>query len=124
MRRDLAGARGDLSVLKGKRIGAAPWVEMGLRRMLVEAGLDPARGQVALGPVPGAIAGVPNFGVMAARALEAGQLDGFWANGMGAEIAVKRGVGTVVVDARRGDGPPPAVHYTQASIAVTDRLIA
>jgi ABC-type nitrate/sulfonate/bicarbonate transport system substrate-binding protein len=124
MRRDLAGARGDLSVVKGRRIGAAPWVEMGLRRMLLEAGIDLARDAVTIAPVPGAIAGVPNFGVMAAQALEAGQLDGFWANGMGAELAVRRGVGTVVVDARRGDGPPPAFHYTQAIVAVADRLIA
>jgi ABC-type nitrate/sulfonate/bicarbonate transport system substrate-binding protein len=124
MRRDLAGQRGDLSVVKGRRIGAAPWVEMGLRRMLIEAGIDLARDQVAIAPVPGAIDGVPNFGVMAAQALEAGKLDGFWANGMGAELAVRRGVGTVVADARRGDGPPPAVHYTQAVVAVADRLIA
>src|ERR1700712_641188 len=27
-------ARGDISVVKGKSIGAAPWVEMGLRRLL------------------------------------------------------------------------------------------
>ena len=27
-----------LDVVKGKRIGAAPWVEMGLRRLLIAAG--------------------------------------------------------------------------------------
>ena len=43
MRADLGIARGDLAALKGRRIGAAPWVEMGLRRLLTAAGLDPAR---------------------------------------------------------------------------------
>src|SRR3954471_13773711 len=32
MRSDLKAARGDISVVKGRSIGAAPWVEMGLRR--------------------------------------------------------------------------------------------
>src|ERR1700756_205116 len=32
MRSDLRPARGDVSIVKGRRIGAAPWVEMGLRR--------------------------------------------------------------------------------------------
>ena len=46
-----------------------------------------------------------NFGVTAAKALEDGKIDGFWANGMGAEVAVRRGIGSVVLDVRRGDGP-------------------
>src|SRR5262249_44190079 len=49
---------------------------------------------------------------------------GFWANGMGAEVAVRRGIGTVVLDVRRGDGPKQCFNYTMASIATTDRLIA
>jgi len=36
------------------------------------------------------------------QALEEGKIDGFWANGMGTEIAVRRGVGTIVLDIRRG----------------------
>src|SRR5215472_6450645 len=43
MRSELGIARHDLAALKGRRIGAAPWVEMGLRRLLVAAGLDPIR---------------------------------------------------------------------------------
>jgi ABC-type nitrate/sulfonate/bicarbonate transport system substrate-binding protein len=43
---------------------------------------------------------------------------------MGAEVAVKRGVGTVVLDIRRGDGPKGCFDYTMASIAATDGLIA
>jgi ABC-type nitrate/sulfonate/bicarbonate transport system substrate-binding protein len=65
-----------------------------------------------------------NFGVTAAKALEERKIDGFWANGMGAEVAVRRGVGTVVIDVRRGDGPRECFNYTMASIATSDRLIA
>jgi NitT/TauT family transport system substrate-binding protein len=37
MRADLGIARGDFWALKGRRIGAAPWVEMGLLRLLAAA---------------------------------------------------------------------------------------
>jgi NitT/TauT family transport system substrate-binding protein len=124
MRSDLGARRGDLDVVKGRTIGAAPWVNMGLRGLLLAAGIDPERDHVAIAPVPGAAGSVPNFGVMAAQALEAGKLDGFWANGMGAEVAVRGGFGTVVVDARRGDGPEGCFNYTAPTIAATDALIA
>ena len=123
MRSDLKIQRGDLSALKGRSIGAAPWVEMGLRRLLTEAGLDLERDHIKIGPVPGAVGKSVNFGLNAAKALEEGLIDGFWANGMGTEVAVKRGVGTVVLDIRRGDGPKPCFNYTMASIATTDDLI-
>src|SRR5206468_981190 len=123
MHRDLGGRRGDLSVVKGRSIGAAPWVEMGLRRLLIEAGIDLERDKVTIAPVPGAQGAGINFGVTAARALEERKIDGFWANGMGTEVAVRRGVGTVVLDVRRGDGPKPCFNYTMASIATTERLI-
>src|SRR5437879_416305 len=119
----LGAKRGDLDVVKGCSIGAAPWVEMGLRRLLAEAGIDLQRDGVTIAPVPGALGAGVNFGVTAAKALEDGKIDGFWANGMGAEVAVRRGVGTVVLDVRRGDGPPPAFNYTMASIATTEQLI-
>jgi ABC-type nitrate/sulfonate/bicarbonate transport system substrate-binding protein len=123
MHKDLGGRRGDLDVVKGRSIGAAPWVEMGLRRLLAEAGIDLARDGVKIAPVPGAQGAGVNFGVTAARALEDRKIDGFWANGMGTEVAVRRGVGTVVLDVRRGDGPEACFNYTMASIAATDRLI-
>jgi ABC-type nitrate/sulfonate/bicarbonate transport system substrate-binding protein len=124
MRSDLGVARGDIAAVKGRSIGAAPWVEMGLRRLLVEAGIDLERDGVKIAPVPGALAAGVNFGVTAAKALEEKKIDGFWANGMGAEVAVRRGIGTLVLDVRRGDGPKPCFNYTMASIATTDRLIA
>src|SRR6201998_1824787 len=84
MHKDLGARRGDVGVVKGRSIGAAPWVEMGLRRLLVEAGIDLERDRVTIASVPGAAGATVNFGLTAARALEDGKIDGFWANGMGA----------------------------------------
>ncbi len=124
MRADQGYRRGDLGAVRGKKIGAAPWVDYGLKRMLQEGGIDIERDEVDIAPVPGTSGPRVSFGVTAARALEDGLLDGFWANGMGAEIAVTRGVGTIVADVRRGDGPKPAFNYTQPVLVATDRLIA
>lgn len=124
MRADEGHARGDLGAVRGKKIGAAPWVDYGLKRMLREGGIDLERDAVEIAPVPGTSGPRVSFGVTAARALEEGLLDGFWANGMGAEIAVTRGVGTVVADVRRGDGPKAAFDYTQPVLVATERLIA
>ena len=124
MRADEGHARGDLGAVRGKKIGAAPWVDYGLKRMLQEGGIDIARDGVDIAPVPGVTGPGVSFGVTAARALEDGLLDGFWANGMGAEIAVTRGVGTIVIDVRRGDGPQAAFNYTQPVLVATDRTIA
>jgi ABC-type nitrate/sulfonate/bicarbonate transport system substrate-binding protein len=124
MHADLKAQRGDLAVVKGRRIGAAPWVDKGLRGLLEEAGIDIARDGVTIAPVPGAGGAGINFGVTAAKALEERLIDGFWANGMGAEVAVRRGVGTIVLDVRRGDGPKSCFNYTAATIATTDASIA
>ena len=123
MHKDLGIKRGDIAGVKGRSIGAAPWVEMGLRGLLASAGINLVRDAVKIAPVPGALAAGVNFGVTAAKALEERKIDGFWANGMGAEVAARRGVGTVVLDVRRGDGPSECFNYTMASIATTDRLI-
>jgi ABC-type nitrate/sulfonate/bicarbonate transport system substrate-binding protein len=124
LRADLAASRGDVNAVKGLRLGAAPGVDVGLRRLLAAAGIDLARDGVQIGPVPGTAQAGVSFGVTAAKALEAGQIDGFWANAMGAETAVRRGVGRIIVDVRRGDGPPAARHYTFAALVTTDRTIA
>jgi len=124
MHADFGARRGDLSVVKGRSIGAAPWVDKGLRGLLAEAGIDLVRDQVKIAPVPGAVGAGINFGLTAAKALEERKIDGFWANGMGTEVAVRRGVGTVVLDVRRGDGPKPCFNYSAATIATTDALIA
>jgi hypothetical protein len=102
-------------------------VDLGLKRMLVESGIDEKRDKVKICPVPMAFLGegeTKNFGVGAAKALQAGAIDGFWANGMGAEVAVRSGAGTIVIDARRGDGPPKAIHYTMPALITSDAVIA
>lgn len=124
MHADLHATRGDAGVVRGRRIGAAPWVDLGLRGLLNASGIDPVRDDVRIAPVPGAAGRGMNFGVTAAKALEERQIDGFWANGMAAELAVRRGVGTVAFDVRRGDGPDACFDFTLASLAATDRLIA
>jgi NitT/TauT family transport system substrate-binding protein len=122
MRTDLEARRGDTSVLRGRKIGAAPWVDLGLQQLVIDAGLDPA--EVDIAPVPGAAGAGTNFGLTAARALADRKIDGFWANGMGAEVAVRSGAGKIVLDIRRGDGPDGCFDYTFASLAATDRYIA
>jgi ABC-type nitrate/sulfonate/bicarbonate transport system substrate-binding protein len=123
MRTDLQVARGDVSSVKGRRIGAAPGPDRAFQRLLAEAGIDPVRDGVAIAPVPGALDPGASFGVLAAEALERGVVDGFWANALGSETAVRRGVGKIVIDSRRGDGPPGAGQYTFAALSTTDRLI-
>lgn len=123
IRSDLKPKRGDLSVVKGLRIGAAPGVNLSLQRMLVEAGIDPAKDNVQIMPIPGATGPNVSFGLSAAKALEDAKLDGFWANGMGCEVALRRGVGAMVLDVRRGDGPPAARHYTFSALVATDKRI-
>ena len=123
MHKDLGARRGEVASVKGRRIGAAPWVDIGLRGLLRAAGIDPVRDGVTIAPVPGAQSGNINFGVTAAQALAARKIDGFWANGMGTEVAVRQGFGTVVLNVRRGDGPQPCFNYTMAALAATDRLL-
>ena len=123
VRSDLGAKRGDIAAVKGLRIGAAPFVELGLRRMLSEVGIDPARDGMTIGPIQGTGKG-GSFGVMAAEALRNKEIDGFWANAMGAETAIRQGVGTVLVDIRRGDEPKKAFNYTQPALITTEALIA
>jgi NitT/TauT family transport system substrate-binding protein len=124
MRADLNVKRGDVAAVKGRRIGAAPLIDIGLIEMLKEYGIDPKRDnvQIAPPPMPANPAGV-SFGVNAAKAMEEGKIDGFWANGMGAEVAVNRGLGTLVFDARRGDGPTPIKGYTFGVLATRSDLV-
>jgi NitT/TauT family transport system substrate-binding protein len=121
LRKDLNARRGDLNVVRGQRIGAAPGPVDGLKRMLAAAGIDPER-DVQIGPVPGVIEKTASFGLMAAKALEEGKLDGFWANGMGAEVAVRNGSGTLVLDARR-EASAEAKGYTFPALLTSQKVI-
>ena len=122
VRSDLGARRGDLRALKGLRVGAAPGPVDGLKRMLAESGIDPER-EVRIGPVPGSAGSGVSFGMAAARALEDGVVDAFWANGMAAEVALRRGAGSLVIDARRGDGPRGSQRYTFAALVASQERI-
>ena len=121
-RKDLEIALGDTQALKGLNIGAAPWVDLGLRALLKEEGIDPDT-EVDIAPIPGTVVPGVSFGVTAAAALEEGKIDAFWANGMGAEVAVTKGVGTIVLDPRRGVGPAASFNFTQPVFATTQKMI-
>ena len=122
MRADLAAKRGDVSAVKGLRLAAAEGPDQALKRMLIRAGIAPGI-DFDIVELPGARDRDVSFGVFAARALEAGQIDGFWANAMGAETAVSRGAGKIHIDVRRGDDPCDARHFTFAAMATTDAYL-
>lgn len=123
MRRDIPVEKGDVHGLAGLRIGAAPGVDVGLRQLLIAAGIDIAAENITIGPLPGGVPPGTSFGVAAAKALIEGEIDGFWANGMGAEVAVTSGIAKAVIDVRRGDGPPAAFRFTQPALVTSQRLV-
>lgn len=123
VRADLKAARGDLNAVRGLRLTAAEGPDLALKRMLRGAGIEPGR-DLEIVELPGARSRDVSFGVFAARGLEAGQVDGFWANAMGAETAVSRAVGKVLIDVRRGDDPGEVRYFTFAGMASTDAFIA
>ncbi|HZA55361.1 MAG TPA: ABC transporter substrate-binding protein [Candidatus Udaeobacter sp.] len=122
VRADLPGTRGDIRAVKGRRLTAADGPDLALRVMLIGAKIDPDR-DLQIVKLPGARTRDVSFGVFAARALEAGQIDGFWANAMGSETAVSRGIGKVLIDVRRGDDPGEVRHFTFAGLATTEALL-
>jgi NitT/TauT family transport system substrate-binding protein len=124
MRSDLKATPGAVNAVRGCKIGAAPLVDLAFKQLLADAGIDLVRDGVSIGGVPGASEPGASFGVVAARALETGAIDGFWANAMGAENAVRSGIGRIVLDVRRGLGPASAFHYTFAALTTSDHVIA
>jgi NitT/TauT family transport system substrate-binding protein len=124
MRADLPATPGDVNAVRGRTLGAAPLVDLTLKQLLADSGIDLVRDGVRIVGVPGAMEPGVSFGVAAANALEAGAIDGFWANAMGAENAVRSGIGKIVLDVRRGLGPARAVHYTLSALVTSDRVSA
>ena len=122
VRTDLPAKRGDLQAVRGLRLTAAEGPDLALKEMLRGAGIDPAK-ELEIIDLPGAKSRDVSFGVFAARALEAGEIDGFWANAMGAEMAVRCGVGKILIDVRRGDDPDEVRYFTFAGMATTDNFI-
>jgi ABC-type nitrate/sulfonate/bicarbonate transport system substrate-binding protein len=119
MRKDLNATRGNLDVVKGRRISAAGAPGMLLKRLLQVSGIDPERDvQIFRAPsLPGSWARV------GAQAIQDGVADGYWGNAMRAEWGVRQGVASVLVDLRRGDGPDGARDWTFPALLTTDRLI-
>jgi NitT/TauT family transport system substrate-binding protein len=124
LRKDLAAVPGDPNSAKGRKIGAAPMVDLALRQVLLSAGLDFDRDRISIVPVPGAQAPGASFGIAAAHALDEGLIDGFWANGLGAEHAVQTGSGDIILDIRRGLGPAAAFHYSFPAFVASQTMIA
>jgi len=122
VRADLAAKRGDLGAVRGLRLTAAEGPDLALRQMLIGARIDPGR-DLQLIDLAGAKARDVSFGAFAAHALEQRLIDGFWANAMGAELAVARGVGKILIDVRRGDDPADVRRFTFAGLATTDVFI-
>ncbi len=122
VRANLQAKRGDIVAVKGLRLTAAKGPDLALRQMLIEAKIDPDR-DLEIVELLGAKARDVSFGVFAARALEAGQVDGFWSNAMGAETAVRNGAGKILIDVRRGDDPAEVRRFTFAGLATTEALI-
>jgi ABC-type nitrate/sulfonate/bicarbonate transport system substrate-binding protein len=119
LRADLDARRGDLGAVKGLRLTAAEGPDQALKQMLLGAGIEPGR-DVEIVELPGARGSKVSFGVFAARALQLRQIDGFWANAMGAEMAVSCGAGKVLIDVRRGDDPAHVRSFTFAALASRD----
>lgn len=124
VRSDLGAKRGDVHAVKGLRIGASDLVAKALERLLEEAGIDVKRENVRIGPIPVGGSNPAIRSGIGAQALKDGSIDGFWANAMRAEMAVREGVGTILLDVRRGDGPVGARHYTFPALLTSDRLVA
>jgi len=122
VRSNLDAKRGDLTALKGLRITAAKGPDLALKQLLKNGGIEVGR-DVQIVELPGAKSRDVSFGVFAARALQAGQVDGFWANAMGGETATSSGAGKILVDVRRGDDPAEIRSCTFAGMATTDAFI-
>lgn len=109
--------------LRDLRIAVAPGPDLALRQLLHDWGIDPAERHLQLSPLPTGPLEGESYGVRAAAALKRGTIDAFWANGLAAAIATSQGVGRIVLDPRRGDGPPSAATYTFPALFSTDRVI-
>src|SRR5207237_1089393 len=91
-----------------------------LKHVLREAGIDLERDgvQVFRAPSPPG-----NWARVGADAIENGIADAFWGNAMRAEWGVRRGIATILLDIRRGDGPPAALK-PPSSLAISVRCPA
>jgi NitT/TauT family transport system substrate-binding protein len=107
--------------VKGLRLSATPLPGLTLKRVLEEAGIDLQRDNVSIVPPPPHTN--QNWAWDGVDAIEQGIADGYWGNGLRADLGVKRGIAKILLDVRRGDGPPAARHFTFAALMTTERLV-
>ena len=121
VRSDLKCERGDVSAVKGLRLSASVLPGLTLKRLLEEAGIDFQRDNVRLVASPRRIS--QNWAWDGVDAIEQGVADGYWGNGLRADLGVKRGIAKLLLDVRRGDGPPAARTWTFPALITTERLV-
>src|SRR5262244_2603227 len=121
VRSDIPCERGDVRAVNGLRLSAAPEPAMTMKRLLEEAGIDLVRDNVRIVPTPPRTS--PNLAWDGVDALEQGIADGYWGNGLRADLGVKRGIAKILLDVRRGDGPPAARTWTFPALITTERLV-
>jgi len=121
IRSDIECERGDVRAVKGLRLSASAEPGQAMRRLLEEAGIDLQRDNVRIVPSPRRTS--PNAAWEGVDAIEEGISDGYWGNGLRADLGVKRGIAKILLDVRRGDGPPAARHWTFPALVTTERLV-
>jgi ABC-type nitrate/sulfonate/bicarbonate transport system substrate-binding protein len=121
IRSDIECERGDVGAVKGLRLSASADPGLTMKRLLEEAGIDLRRDNVRIVPSPPRTS--PNWAWDGVDALEQGVSDGYWGNGLRADLGVKRGIARILLDVRRGDGPPAARHWTFPALVTTERLV-
>jgi ABC-type nitrate/sulfonate/bicarbonate transport system substrate-binding protein len=121
IRSDIRCERGDVNAVKGLRLSASIEPGMTMKRLLEEAGIDFAKDNVRIVPSPPRTS--PNWAWDGVDAIEQGVSDGYWGNGLRADLGVKRGIAKILLDVRRGDGPPAARHWTFPALVTTERLV-
>ena len=121
VRSDLQCERGDVSAVKGLRLSASALPGLSMKRLLEEAGIDLQHDNVRIVAPPRRTS--PNWAWDGVDVLEQGVADGYWGNGLRADLGVKRGLAKILLDVRRGDGPPAARHWTFPALVTTERLV-
>jgi NitT/TauT family transport system substrate-binding protein len=121
IRSDITCERGDVSAVKGLRLSASADPGLTLKRLLEEAGIDLQRDNVRIVPSPRRTS--PNWAWDGVDAIVQGVSDGYWGNGLRADLGVKRGIAKILLDVRRGDGPPAARPWTFPALVTTERLV-
>jgi ABC-type nitrate/sulfonate/bicarbonate transport system substrate-binding protein len=98
---------------------------MALKHVLETAGIDLEKDRVQIVPPPPAQPedGKGNLARSGAHAIEQGLAEGYWGNAMRAEYGVRHGWASVLLDIRRGDGPPAARYFTFPALVTSERLV-